>query len=796
MNIKIIEMSSLISLAKHRNPEVRRWACERARFIHGRDGVAIIDLLLKDNDEDVLLAALQYLLDFPDPKYVAPLAELYKNQTGYIAGMIADYLSRNNEPGWIPLFAERRQKPGFSSIETLHSLLGLGQTGATEAREILETVLSETDAEADEYILEALLESLLRHNKGLKAVLGFYARFFKPHSAKVLHAIVSRCGFPYPFEELQKDLEKRKPGLIDRAVKCLKAQNESHAAETFVQFFGKKLYASAIRWLSDDADSRFINLAAEKDKAFDHQASIAGNCLIALAAFRDYVEWGPEKSHKLLAVAAIVLYSRLVEENSLAGLNFESADADFLFATLFEHRDDSEIDAQIGDILISRTAPPVIAKKALGQIKKCPASFGTARAIELLGKIKCVEAIPAICGLFDFECSDRVYEACTALLVQMGTDFVEYVISGFSGFSDIQKTHFLLVLQDIPREETVDLFLHHWHEFWRCDKRMFVEAIECIAARQFIAPLRQELVPEEIGEERAYYLLCKIHGHEDVILEEIEERLHRKKREFKELEASFASGNPLSMPDRPLKVELKCRSCEKVYSYEVEGVLLDTDSPRIRDKIVCKNCRAINQYDLTTAGKLSLMASLSLIYSGKDGAGIDPEKFPVKVGNVGMMDGRRMPVDEIRECYENDVRNSPDDPALRVGFGNVLMHAGKELEAVFQYKQALRLDPMSVESYMSLGDYESDKGNHEKAHEYFQRAFKYMHVGNYYRAANPEYLRQVIASRLQEYEEGLFSEMADSFVYDMPVRNTAPESGRNDPCPCGSGKKFKKCCMK
>jgi len=124
------------------------------------------------------------------------------------------------------------------------------------------------------------------------------------------------------------------------------------------------------------------------------------------------------------------------------------------------------------------------------------------------------------------------------------------------------------------------------------------------------------------------------------------------------------------------------------------------------------------------------------------------------------------------------------------------MHAGKELEAVFQYKQALRLDPMSVESYMSLGDYESDKGNHEKAHEYFQQACKYMHVGNYYRATNPEYLRQAIASRLQEYEEGLFSETSDSFVYDMPVRNTGPESGRNDPCPCGSGKKFKKCCMK
>jgi len=27
-----------------------------------------------------------------------------------------------------------------------------------------------------------------------------------------------------------------------------------------------------------------------------------------------------------------------------------------------------------------------------------------------------------------------------------------------------------------------------------------------------------------------------------------------------------------------------------------------------------------------------------------------------------------------------------------------------------------------------------------------------------------------------------------------PIRNFGPQVGRNDPCPCGSGKKFKKCC--
>src|SRR6202023_2399241 len=29
-----------------------------------------------------------------------------------------------------------------------------------------------------------------------------------------------------------------------------------------------------------------------------------------------------------------------------------------------------------------------------------------------------------------------------------------------------------------------------------------------------------------------------------------------------------------------------------------------------------------------------------------------------------------------------------------------------------------------------------------------------------------------------------------------PIRNRGDKIGRNDPCPCGSGKKFKNCCMK
>jgi len=32
-------------------------------------------------------------------------------------------------------------------------------------------------------------------------------------------------------------------------------------------------------------------------------------------------------------------------------------------------------------------------------------------------------------------------------------------------------------------------------------------------------------------------------------------------------------------------------------------------------------------------------------------------------------------------------------------------------------------------------------------------------------------------------------------VKKQPVRNAAKKVGPNDPCPCGSGRKYKKCCM-
>ncbi len=47
-----------------------------------------------------------------------------------------------------------------------------------------------------------------------------------------------------------------------------------------------------------------------------------------------------------------------------------------------------------------------------------------------------------------------------------------------------------------------------------------------------------------------------------------------------------------------------------------------------------------------------------------------------------------------------------------------------------------------------------------------------------------------------DLDDGELDEGPDVFPPVEPIRNTGPVIGRNDPCPCGSGKKFKKCCLK
>jgi len=58
-----------------------------------------------------------------------------------------------------------------------------------------------------------------------------------------------------------------------------------------------------------------------------------------------------------------------------------------------------------------------------------------------------------------------------------------------------------------------------------------------------------------------------------------------------------------------------------------------------------------------------------------------------------------------------------------------------------------------------------------------------------------EKIQQAIAPNVREIHAYWLARRAEYDSVAKPLRRSEPRVGRNDPCPCGSGKKYKKCCL-
>jgi len=65
-----------------------------------------------------------------------------------------------------------------------------------------------------------------------------------------------------------------------------------------------------------------------------------------------------------------------------------------------------------------------------------------------------------------------------------------------------------------------------------------------------------------------------------------------------------------------------------------------------------------------------------------------------------------------------------------------------------------------------------------------------------YEASHPEEFQAIKAQEAVANQESPGAPAKAAAPRPEPFKNQAPRVGRNDPCPCGSGKKYKNCCMK
>lgn len=93
------------------------------------------------------------------------------------------------------------------------------------------------------------------------------------------------------------------------------------------------------------------------------------------------------------------------------------------------------------------------------------------------------------------------------------------------------------------------------------------------------------------------------------------------------------------------------------------------------------------------------------------------------------------------------------------------------------------------------------EGDEEKAEELYRQAIERAREAGILEELHYCY-SALINLKQEQGEEDQALELRDQLLAEVPkldtsgpIVNESPAVGRNDPCPCGSGKKYKKCCM-
>ena len=804
MSSWIWSQSDLMRLAGHNQPVVRQWACERLGALYGKAGLEVLEKLLRDKDREVLLEALIYLEDYPDPKFSDRVLKAYETNTGAVAGRCALILGRFKEERLISAYGEKIKTNTIDSEERIWVAEALGELATDSSRNILRGLLSRITEETDPELIDILIRALLKAKEEIANLLAGYALFYRTMPMEILYPFTVACGSWYSLEDLERE-EKKKllgkslPPVVSESLTYLKDKGLSSLSKDLQQAFSKRDYRQVIEKAWQWAEKRVEEKRGRGEENFLLQSDLPPwiNFRV-LRAFQEFSGKGPEDSLKGVASATLIILAKFVELENLWGLKVEEIDRQSLFPILFEDRDEVPMDGALVERILAENETAAIFDHCLKQLKEHPESYGTGRAVRLMGKLKDPRAIPFLMDLLGEGEYGDLQDPSGEALVQMGGALIDYLEKNFAHFNAPQLAEVPFLVRDIPEEKTVDFLLLHWDQLWDLDKVEFLDALEGIASRRIIDPLRKELREGERREEEAFYLFCHIHGINDDLLPQIEKSMIARREEEKKRMQALRGNDLMALRQNTIKVELKCRGCGKPYLYEVENIyfsLRKKGKPVIADKIVCKNCRAINQYEITAKGHLAITSHLLLTNALIEEDRLKPGEGPVRFGDVGLTDGRLMSMEKALGYYQEEIQKSPQDPALRVGYGNLLLNKGMEEEAVRQYKEALKLDPLAVEAYASLGQFEADKRNASGAYEYFCKAAERIHTGHYYRTKEIDRAKEAILTNMENLRSMLGKD--EERFADFPSSGILKKekTGRNAPCPCGSGKKYKKCCL-
>ncbi|MBK8386704.1 MAG: SEC-C domain-containing protein [Candidatus Accumulibacter sp.] len=213
----------------------------------------------------------------------------------------------------------------------------------------------------------------------------------------------------------------------------------------------------------------------------------------------------------------------------------------------------------------------------------------------------------------------------------------------------------------------------------------------------------------------------------------------------------------------------------------------------LADEIACLSCGAFDEFEFDAQARMAVLAeSVLLQAAAAAGNTPDPASRRIIFDRVRSPEGTLQTIPAAYASLHQKLQRNPQDWRSWFRLSNIVLHINRPKAALSCLEKAHSINPLSLETIINLAQLLIDSGHKTEALDLLEGAQKdrnrWQTLPERSGAARVEFARMYNALR-REFGLG----HGDTAVSQVVAQ--APRVGRNDPCPCGSGKKYKKCCM-
>ena len=443
------------------------------------------------------------------------------------------------------------------------------------------------------------------------------------------------------------------------------------------------------------------------------------------------------------------------------------------------------------DVLIDHLKtfePSLISPLLIQHLQDDAAYFGAVHVAKAMGELQYPEFISPLINAIGSNAGDFLCEAAQESLLKIGNDAQTTLIAQWDSLDSSQQIFGQSLIKNIHGKTASDFIVSRFSELMSFDLELACELIAASPDLRLLELLKPELRRKQSLIDRAFYISARLLDYEGPEVDAAKESSFadhlRSKQAMKEMDSGSIPHND------HLYLELKCPSCEAVNQYETKGVIISTEANvpyLLADEFPCASCN--NYVDFTFTSMAVMAVSAELIKSSIDKNSEHPQTPKVRTLDC-RLEGKIIPLAVALSSLQKDLSINPENALQWFKFGNLITQINRPKATIDAYQKSVDYAPTATDAKFALAITLADNDQEREAFAVLQFALKQL----------PEWTFLSDFPDFGHTFANLYNHLRRSLgKTDVPAVHPSALShpkklGRNDPCSCGSGKKYKKCC--